>query len=380
MSPAFRAPAIFAVHALLRTLLGLVGLGALPAAVHAAEAPTVIRIASAPGLKFDLSAFSVRPGAEVEVIFTNTEEMLHNFVIVKPGRREAVGQAALLLGAGAAERDFVPDSPDVLFSTKVVPAGTSATLKFTAPTVLGDYPYVCTFPGHYILMFGTMIVTNNPQPPVKTPTAAVTPAAGGAAPADPAMVDHSAHMAATERAVTQRAFMPNSGPASIGIQLPGGVSYCWDTGAGRFRYAWAGGYMTKPTTQTGTEVAERGLTRLQGTVFYTEPAYPLRLGNTAGAEPKLISFKGYTLDAQRIPEFETVVDGVTVRERAEVKDGRLVRRFRTSGEATVWFAITEGANQAASGGTKEGNYFKFSGAAAKEFTITMPVPASAPAQ
>jgi azurin len=379
MFPAVRPPVRFSLRALLgASLVGL--LAALPVAVRAAEAPTVIRIASAPGLKFDLSAFSVRPGAEVEVIFSNTEEMLHNFVIVKPGTREAVGQAALMLGAGAAERDFVPPSPDVLFATKVVPAGTSVSLKFSAPTELGDYPYVCTFPGHYVLMFGTMIVTNNPQPPVKTPMAVVTPAATGTAPSDPATVDHSAHMAAAERAVTQRAFMPNAGPASIGIQLPGGVSYCWDTGAVRFRYAWTGGFMTKPTTQTGNEVAERGLTKLQGTVFYTEVAYPLRLGNTAGAEPKLIAFKGYTLDAQRIPEFETVVDGVTVRERVEVKDGKLVRRFRSSGEATVWFAIADGANQTATGGTREGNYFKFSGAAAKEFSITMPLPAPAPAQ
>lgn len=380
MSPHFTTPFRLLNRALSAGWLLASVLALLPAATRAAEAPTVIRIASAPGLKFDLSAFSVRPGAEVEVIFSNTEEMLHNFVIVKPGTREAVGQAALMLGAGAAERDFVPPSPDVLFATKVVPAGASVSLKFTAPTELGDYPYVCTFPGHYVLMFGTMIVTNNPQPPVKTPIAAATPAATGSAPTDPATVDHSTHMAAAERAVTQRAFMPNAGPASIGIQLPGGVSYCWDTGAGRFRYAWTGGFMTKPTTQTGNEVAERGLTKLQGTVFYTEAAYPLRLGNTAGAEPKLIAFKGYTLDAQRIPEFETVVDGVTVRERAEVKDGKLVRRFRTSGEATVWFAIADGANQTATGGTREGNYFKFSGAAAKEFSITMPLPAPAPAQ
>lgn len=380
MSPYFTTPFRLLNRALSTGWLLASVLALLPAATRAAEAPTVIRIASAPGLKFDLSAFSVRPGAEVEVIFSNTEEMLHNFVIVKPGTREAVGQAALMLGAGAAERDFVPPSPDVLFATKVVPAGASVSLKFTAPTELGDYPYVCTFPGHYVLMFGTMIVTNNPQPPVKTPIAAATPAATGSAPTDPATVDHSTHMAAAERAVTQRAFMPNAGPASIGIQLPGGVSYCWDTGAGRFRYAWTGGFMTKPTTQTGNEVAERGLTKLQGTVFYTEAAYPLRLGNTAGAEPKLIAFKGYTLDAQRIPEFETVVDGVTVRERAEVKDGKLVRRFRTSGEATVWFAIADGANQTATGGTREGNYFKFSGAAAKEFSITMPLPAPAPAQ
>jgi hypothetical protein len=136
---------------------------------------------------------------------------------------------------------------------------------------------------------------------------------------------------------------------------------------------------------TTPAAAERGLARIQGTVFYTEPAYPLRLGNAPGGEPKQISFKGYTLDAQRIPEFETVVDGVTVRERAEVKDGKLVRRFRTSGEATVWFAVPDGFAGSAvpagaelmnSGGMREGIFLKFAGAAAKEFTISMPLPAA----
>ena len=134
-----------------------------------------------------------------------------------------------------------------------------------------------------------------------------------------------------------RGFMPDAGPASIAVQLPGGVSYVWDAGAGRFRYAWTGGYMTMPSSP------ERGLARIIGEVFYREPAFPLRVGATSAAAPKLVEFKGYTIDAARIPEFETVVDGVTVRERAEVKDGKLVRRFRIAGATTAWFAIPDGA-------------------------------------
>ncbi len=373
MFPAVRPAALLSRLALPVALLAGV-LTAPPSAALAADAPQVIRIGTLPGLRFDTASFSVRPGAEVEIIYTNNDEMLHNFVIVKPGTREAVVQAALVMGAGAAEKNFVPDSSDILWAARVVPQGQSFSLKFTAPTALGDYPYVCTFPGHGVLMFGAMTVTNDPKPPVMTPLTAPKPAGGGAAAptGSPAAADHTAHMGGmpAEPGVTQRAFMPNAGPASIGVKLPGGAAYCWDTGAGRFRYAWTGGFMTTPAA------AERGLARIQGTVFYTEPAYPLRLGNSPGAEPKQIAFKGYTLDAQRIPEFETVVDGVTVRERAEVKAGKLVRRFRTSGEATVWFAIPSGAGLTASGGTREGDYFKFTGAAAKEFTITMPLPAA----
>jgi azurin len=31
-------------------------------------------------------------------------------------------------------------------------------MSFTAPIAKGDYPYVCTFPGHHILMRGVMKV------------------------------------------------------------------------------------------------------------------------------------------------------------------------------------------------------------------------------
>ena len=62
----------------------------------------------------------------------------------------------------------------MLWATKVVPTGQSHSLKFTAPKALGDYPYVCTIPGHGILMLGTMTVTTTPRPPVMTP---VTPTA-----------------------------------------------------------------------------------------------------------------------------------------------------------------------------------------------------------
>ncbi|MHC4994347.1 MAG: plastocyanin/azurin family copper-binding protein [Planctomycetota bacterium] len=38
--------------------------------------------------------------------------------------------------------------------------GDSETIEMTAPTEPGKYEFVCTFPGHYILMRGVMHVTN----------------------------------------------------------------------------------------------------------------------------------------------------------------------------------------------------------------------------
>lgn len=56
------------------------------------------------------------------------------------------------------KRDFVPKSAQVLHATKLLnPAGTQ-TLRFKAPAQPGDYPYVCTFPGHWTIMNGIMEV------------------------------------------------------------------------------------------------------------------------------------------------------------------------------------------------------------------------------
>ena len=55
-------------------------------------------------------------------------------------------------------KHFIPDSDKILHHTKLLDPDTSETIRFNAPTEPGDYPYVCTFPGHWILMRGTMHV------------------------------------------------------------------------------------------------------------------------------------------------------------------------------------------------------------------------------
>ena len=47
---------------------------------------------------------------------------------------------------------------DVLFFTDIIEPGKSFTIHFTAPAERGEYPYLCTFPGHWQIMNGVMIV------------------------------------------------------------------------------------------------------------------------------------------------------------------------------------------------------------------------------
>jgi azurin len=110
------------------------------------------------GLKFSLPAFDVKPGARVKLDFANTSDMLHNLVVVKPGTATKVGEEAMRLGLDGAKLDYVPRSADVLYHTALLEPQKSEAIYFVAPTTPGEYTYVCTFPGHYVTMQGTMRV------------------------------------------------------------------------------------------------------------------------------------------------------------------------------------------------------------------------------
>jgi len=111
-------------------------------------------------MKYDLKTFTVEAGKTIEIIFTNPDFMQHNIVITKPGAMEVVGKAAdkLATDAKGASMHYVPNIPEVLFHTRLVNPQETVKLHFIAPEQVGDYPYVCTFPGHRSLMNGIMKV------------------------------------------------------------------------------------------------------------------------------------------------------------------------------------------------------------------------------
>jgi hypothetical protein len=72
-------------------------------------------------------------------------------------------------------RAFVPDSPLVLHATKLVKEGDSERLGFTAPNAPGEYIYVCTFPGHWVRMYGVMLVVPSLDEWEAKPTVPIDP-------------------------------------------------------------------------------------------------------------------------------------------------------------------------------------------------------------
>ncbi len=120
---------------------------------------TTIRIATVvEKMKYDTPELTVSAGKNIKLIFANPDFMPHNIVLVKPGKADTVAMKAMTLGANGFKVGFVPESNDILWSSKLLDHGTDEVIEFTAPSTPGDYPYVCTFPGHHILMRGVLHV------------------------------------------------------------------------------------------------------------------------------------------------------------------------------------------------------------------------------
>ena len=106
---------------------------------------------------YDLTEFWVDAGEPVAVLFQNNDLMPHNLVITATGALERVGRAAEAL-TGDGSRGFIPETDEVLWYTGLLNPGEFERLSFVAPTTPGDYPFVCTFPGHWAVMNGVMHV------------------------------------------------------------------------------------------------------------------------------------------------------------------------------------------------------------------------------
>lgn len=117
-------------------------------------------------LGYDKTELTVKAGQKVKLTLNNTGSIApqpHNFLLLKPGKLDAVGALAnaMLADPQGMAKSYIPEAakPDILANTKLVQPNQTETIEFTAPAEAGDYPYMCTFPGHWLLMRGVMHVT-----------------------------------------------------------------------------------------------------------------------------------------------------------------------------------------------------------------------------
>ncbi|MDA1164501.1 MAG: TIM barrel protein [Planctomycetota bacterium] len=125
-----------------------------------------ITIETAGNLSFATRSFSLQPGELIEFTLSNPDVVPHNWALLKPGTLERVGHLAnrLISDPEAAVRQYIPQTDDVLFYTDVVLPKDESVIYFNAPKQPGRYPYLCTFPGHWLVMNGEMIVEQATPP------------------------------------------------------------------------------------------------------------------------------------------------------------------------------------------------------------------------
>ncbi len=114
-------------------------------------------------MQFDKKEITVKAGQKVILVLENPDGMQHNLVIIRPGTLEKVGAAADIMARDpkGAEKHYVPQMPEVLYATKLVGTGESVILEFVVPSSPGNYPFVCTFPGHWRGMNGVLKVVED---------------------------------------------------------------------------------------------------------------------------------------------------------------------------------------------------------------------------
>jgi len=337
------------------------------------------------GLQFDLVRFNVKPGEKLKLIFSNSDDMSHNLLITKPGARLEVVNEALKLGQKGPELDYIPVSSSVLWSIPVVNPNQSKTLTFTAPIQEGVYPYVCTLPGHGFIMFGAMYVSSEARMPElkvdpnipqnrKTGDNSISGTQHSNHPSkgeNQAVKINTVHPYTPVSPYIYRVFIDGASPAAIAVSLTGDLSYCWDAGTCKLRFAWSGGFLDNSELWKGKGDVSA---KVVGNVFFRDKTdFPLSFSSDNKSEK--LDYKGYKL-INRYPEFHYKINGIDVYELILPKtDGKgLIRTFSIPDvKNTIWFITDpfEGVKYEASAGAWVGNRLKLTPKEARKFSITM---------
>lgn len=119
-----------------------------------------VTINSNDGMRFDVRKINVIVGQKVRLTLNHTGKldkkiMGHNVVILKNGVKAS---SFAVKAASSKDNDYIPEGTvDVIAHTKMIGGGESAVIEFIAPQK-GTYNYICSFPGHFAMMKGKLIV------------------------------------------------------------------------------------------------------------------------------------------------------------------------------------------------------------------------------
>jgi len=318
-----------------------------------------ITIKAVEGLQFDRVQAKMNPGQTLIIRFINQDpnDQPHNIVFLKPGTLAAVQAASMQIDENSEKRGYVPEHDAILAASSLLKADESEEFRFTAPEEPGVYPYVCTYPGHSMIMYGALYVGTRYGSIEKDPN--VPQVARDAALADKAQK-------VVKRPSYRRFFIDGVGPASIAVALEHDMNYCWDAGNCRLRSAWSGTYIKLGDTSrsNGSRPAYIGMPPFWdgagGKTTYTIASAP------AGTQP---SFNGYRLIDGK-PEFRYAMGELQVTEYITSTPTGLSVQLKITG-ATAPVKLYLPGKVTASAGERSGDYLTVSPADAQHLTLTI---------
>jgi azurin len=135
------------------------------AAKAAAESSVrTVEIDATDDMKYSVTSIPAKAGETLRIRLVSKGTlpkmaMAHNVVVLKPGANPAdFAQAAMTAQA----TDYIPPAmkDQVVASTTMAGPGETVEVTFKVPPVVGNLPYLCTFPGHFLAgMHGNIVVT-----------------------------------------------------------------------------------------------------------------------------------------------------------------------------------------------------------------------------
>lgn len=162
-----RLSTISAVALFSLTAAGTIVLAQTPAAKPAADkagaAARTVEIIGTDDMKFNISEIAAKRGEQLRIKLTSKGvmpkiAMSHNVVILK---KTADPAAFATAAASARTTDFIPaaNKADVIANTPLAGNGETVEVVFKVPAEAGSYPFLCTFPGHFVVgMKGNLVV------------------------------------------------------------------------------------------------------------------------------------------------------------------------------------------------------------------------------
>jgi len=120
----------------------------------------VVEIHAISGLRYNVTEVRARPGEQLTLRLRNLDTIPHNWVLIERDSLASVGDAAnrMVADPDAPKTHFVPQMDAVLHASPMLYHNQRFQHNFTAPETPGVYPYICTFPGHWAVMQGTLVI------------------------------------------------------------------------------------------------------------------------------------------------------------------------------------------------------------------------------